>query len=134
MRRRSPSVGLAISVMLCSTQRLLDVGDEIYGRLDTDAETEESVGHAGARALFRVQILVRRETRFRHERIHAAETWRVPKQLEPPHETLGGASSAREFERHHAAEPIKKRARDFVVRVRGQSGVVNALDLLPFGA
>src|SRR5438105_7581212 len=120
--------------MPCSAQRLLDIGDEIYGRLDADAETEKSVGDAGARALLRVHVVVRREARFRNERVHAAETWRVSKQLELPHEPLGGARSAREFERHHTAEPIKKCARDLVVRVRGQSRVVDALDLLSLGA
>lgn len=103
--------------MQYSAQRLLDIGYEIYGRLDSDAQTEESVRHAGARALFRVHVLMRRETRFRHKRVHSAKTGCVTEQLQFPHEPLGSARSTRELECHHAAEPIKKCARDVVVWV-----------------
>src|SRR5690348_7113953 len=58
VRRRSPRLGLANSVIRYSAQRLLDIGDEVYGRLDTDAQTEKTVRDAGARALFRVHVLV----------------------------------------------------------------------------
>jgi hypothetical protein len=46
------------SVIKYSTQRLLEVGDEIYGRLDTDADPEKSVRHPSSHALLRVQSFV----------------------------------------------------------------------------
>src|SRR5689334_10966596 len=117
MRRRSP-IGRAISVMELSTQRLLEIGDKVYSRFDANADAKEPIRHTGTCPLLRVHVRVRRETRLRDERIDAAEARCMAEQLQLPQKTLGGARSPCELERHHTTEPIKKRARDFMIGVR----------------
>src|SRR5687767_460073 len=93
-RRRSFADSPSLAGSRSGMDRLLEVGDQVLGVLDADAQSDEAVGDAGLRALVRGQVRVRCVTRLGDERVHAAEARRVLPELQPPECALDAACAA----------------------------------------
>src|SRR5450756_1575523 len=81
--------------------RLLDVGDDIFGRLDTDRETHEIVAHARLELLLRGELRVRGGRRMDDQRLGVADVGHVREQPRALHEAATGLAAALDAEADH---------------------------------
>src|SRR5436305_4978051 len=114
--------------MLRLLQRLLDVGDDVVGILDADAQAKEAVRNADCRALFTRHVRVRAVARLDYESIHSTKTRCVSDELDVANEAVGRRGTSRELDRHESAKSIEHFLRDCVIDMARQSSVVNLCD------
>src|SRR5687768_3863458 len=106
-------------------QGLGDVGDDVFGILDADAESEESIGNSDGGSRLARHMSVRAESRLDDERIDSPEARRVSDESQLPDELVGSLGPARHLDRHQAAESIELFLREGMIRVIGKSHVMN---------
>jgi hypothetical protein len=98
---------------------LFEIGDEIVGIFEADAQAKKSVGHSGRRASRGREVGVRRVAGFAHYGIDSAEAWRVSPELKPSYHTVRGGAASGQLESQHPAETILLLASDRVIGVVG---------------
>src|SRR5690349_16939883 len=112
-------------IMLRLLQRLLDVGDDIVGVFDADAQAKEAIRNSDCRARFTRHVRVRAVPRLDYEGIHSTKTRCVSDELELSNKTVGRRGASRELDRHESAKSIQHFLRDQVVDMARQSSVMD---------
>ncbi len=110
---------------LLTSQRLLQIGDDILRVLEPAAQPQEAVGNPDLCPALGPDALVRREPGLRDQRLDSRQAGRVGDHLEPLEEPLRRSDAALELEPHHAAESMQHLLGVRVIGVRRQPGVVH---------
>src|SRR5688572_902460 len=74
---------------------------------------------------------VRGEPRLAHQRLHTAQTGRMDPHFQTSHEAVRRLRAPEQLEREHAAEAVERGARNLVILMIRQAGVVDVADLFP---
>ena len=99
---------------LSAAKRLVEVGPEFVGVLDTDAESEQR----------RRQVLLAGDAGSPFDRrLHRSEAGRVLNQLDTRADGVGFGRAAAHVEGDDRAKPAKLTSRDCVGRMRGESRI-----------
>src|SRR5438552_7265821 len=108
-------------------QRLIQIRDQVLHVLDPDRQPHQAVGKSHAAPHFGRHTRMRHRGRMPDQAFDAAERFCERKDLGPPDEAPGNGGVA-QLDADHPAETLHLTGRQVVLRVRTQSGVVDALD------
>src|SRR5206468_2267995 len=108
----------------------VEVGNDVVGVLDTDGDAQEAVGDPEAPALFHGKPPVGRDRRGEHLREQITDRGRRHRELERVEESerRGLRVVAKGHGHDGAVEPAELALRDLVLRVIGETGIVNPRD------
>src|SRR5207248_11759705 len=111
-----------------STQRPLQVFEQILGRLDADRKTQQSVADPEARPLLGRESRMRSRRRPGEERMHATEARSHDREAHPGGKFIGATRRPLELEAQDAAEACEQAPGAGMSRMRLEPRVVHALD------
>ncbi len=110
---------------------LLQIGNDIFGILDTDRKAYDLGAGAGGRTLRVRELAMRRRGRMNDEAADIADVGEMREQPQRRDERDAGLISTFEAEREHGARPLgNETLGQRMIGARGQTGIVHPGDLV----